>query len=163
VAFAVVGYPHPLRAITAPLRRRSGSRTVSGVRKSSRRSSASCAAPVKRSRSSPGSRWVATGGMKRAHCACHRGVTGNCACHHWRQRSRVRIGIASASAVRAAAGVCPACRADTSTTANPRYTRRPRKRTDIAVHRLRQRLQQKLKRLSKSSRTSTRHARGLRG
>ncbi len=60
----------------------------------------------------------------------------------------------SSAESRAAAGICPACRADSRTTANPRYTRRPRKRTDIEVVRRRHRLQQKLNRDSKSARTS---------
>ena len=53
--------------------------------------------------------------------------------------------------------------ADAATTAIPRYTRRPRKRTDIDVMRRRQRLQQKLKRVSYSARTALKQARGLRG
>jgi len=136
---------------------------LSGVRKSSNRSNGCAAWPAKRSSNSPGNCSTATGGMKRALCACHSGAWTKSACHHWRQRSRVRIGTDSALLTRAAAEICPACRADSSTTAIPRYTRWPRNRTDRDVRRLRQRLQQKLKRISKSARTSGKHALGLRG
>ncbi len=54
-------------------------------------------------------------------------------------------------------------RADIKTMAMPRYARRPRKRTDMQVVRLRQALQQKLNRRSKSVRISAGQPRGLRG
>ena len=106
---------------------------------------------------------MASGGMNRAQTSCHNGVNGRASCHHCRQRCSVRRGTPSSPASHAAAGICPACRADASTTARDRYTRRPRKRTDIEVVRRRQRLQQKLNRVEKSSRTSLGQARGLRG
>ena len=60
--------------------------------------------------------------------------------------------------------ICPACRAEHSTTTKPRYTRRPRKRTDIEVVRRRQRLQQKLSRDENASRIArVGQPRGLRG
>ena len=52
---------------------------------------------------------------------------------------------------------------DTSTTASARYTRRPRKRTDSEVARLRHTAQQKLKRDEYSSRMLRGQPRGLRG
>lgn len=54
--------------------------------------------------------------------------------------------------------------AEHSTTTKPRYTRRPRKRTDIEVVRRRQRLQQKLSRDENASRIArVWQPRGLRG
>ena len=104
-----------------------------------------------------------TGGMNRAQAARHSGVSGNCSRHQTRQRASVRRATPSVSPSRAAAGVGPAGRADTSTTASPRYARRPRNRTDIDVERRRQSAQQKLRRDKKSGRTSPGQPRGLRG
>ena len=53
--------------------------------------------------------------------------------------------------------------ADASTTASPRYTRRPRKRTDSEVERLRHTAQQKLKCDEQSPRMLGGQPRGLRG
>ena len=100
--------------------------------------------------------------MKRAHWACHNDVAGNSACHQFRQRISVRAGTPSVwhnSCVAA----CPAGRADSNTTSNDKYTRRPRKRTDTGVVRLRQIAQHKLKRVEKSARTAAGQPRGLRG
>ncbi len=83
--------------------------------------------------------------MKAAHAPNHSGVRGNASRHHSRQRSRVRAGTARLTNL----GVLvfePACRLEHKTTSSAKYTRRPRKRTDGAVARLRQMLQQKLSR-----------------
>ena len=151
------GDHHPARSVTETLT------TVSGDRKIRSRSRASSALPTKRSSRPVGKASVATGGMKRAQAACHSGVCGNCSRHHWPQRAKVRRGIPNDRDSRAAAGFCPACRAEPSTTANPRYTRRPKKRTDIDVERLRHQPQQKLKRVSYSPRTAGGQPRGFRG
>ena len=73
------------------------------------------------------------------------------------------MGIFNVSLSLATAEVAWVRPADMSTTASPGYTRRPMKRTDTEVVRLRQRLQQKLKRDSKSGRTDGGQPRGLRG
>ena len=151
--------PHPLvRAAAARLKRRTQrpSRSsiaagaappaVTGLSQTSSHVTASCDGPAKRSSSSPGRSCAAAGGMKRAQAARHSGVNGNCCCHQSRQRCSVRRATPSCVPSRAAAGVGPARRADTSTTASARYTRRPRKRTDFDVDRLRHRAQQKLSR-----------------
>jgi hypothetical protein len=135
---------------------------VSGVRNTSNRFIASQASPVKRASSAPGSSVMSGGGMNRPHIVCHSAVAGKLSRHHWRQRATVRGETASFCAKRmAAAGVGP--RSDSSSTASARCTRRPRKRTDTAVVRLRHCAQQKLNRLAKSSRTSLGQLRGLRG
>ncbi|BBP04764.1 hypothetical protein TPL01_32660 [Sulfuriferula plumbiphila] len=61
-------------------------------------------------------------------------------------RIAVDHGEASLSHGRAAVAVSPVRLADSNATASDKYTRRPRKRTDMAIVRLRHRLQQKLKR-----------------
>jgi hypothetical protein len=73
------------------------------------------------------------------------------------------MGMFNSSERRATVGLCPASRAEANTTTRDRYTRRPRKRTDIEVVRRRHRLQQKLKRDSKAVRTSLGQARGFLG
>lgn len=135
---------------------------VSGVRNLSRSRIASLPSPVKRANRVPGSIAISSGGMNRPHIVCHSAVTGKLSRHHCRHRAMVRGETASCCARRlAAAGVGP--RADRSTIASARCTRRPRKRTDTAVVRLRHCEQQKLNRLAKSSRTSLGQLRGLRG
>lgn len=101
--------------------------------------------------------------MKRAQADLYSGVFGNCSRHHARQRWSVRRAIPNCVLRRAAAAVGPARRADSRTTANARYTRRPRKRTDIDVERRRHIEQQKLSRDEKWQRTSEAQPRGLRG
>ena len=102
-----------------------GSLTVKGLRNTNKRIRQSSAEPAKRSSKLAGKRAASTGGMKRAHAALHSGVNGNCAPHHWRQRSTVRSGTASVPDSRDA-DADSARRADTSTTATARYTRRNR-------------------------------------
>lgn len=121
-------------------------RTVKGVRKASSRVIDSAAEAVKRSIRLAGSSVVATGGMKRAQLACQSGVVGKISAHQVLQRRTVRAGTASVPDSFACVDVGPARRADINTTASDKYTRRPRKRTDMAVERLRHRLQQKLNR-----------------
>jgi hypothetical protein len=135
-------------------------RICSGMR---RRGACRAASRASGRHSNPVGSWArSSGGMKRAHIACHRRVAGKLSRHHCRQRSSVRGVTGSCCARRrAVAGVGP--RSDTSTTASAKCTRRPRKRTDAAVMRLRHLAQQKLKRLAKSSRTSDGKLRGLRG
>ena len=135
---------------------------VSGVRNTSRRVIAASPSPAKHANNAPGSSAMSGGGIKRPHIVCHRAVTGKLSRHHCRQRATVRGETASCCARRlTAAGVGP--RSDSSSTASARCTRRPRKRTDTAVIRLRHCAQQKLNRLAKSSRTSLGQLRGLRG
>ncbi|MDM0118115.1 hypothetical protein QTI66_39290 [Variovorax sp. J22R133] len=100
--------------------------------------------------------------MKAPHAPRHSGVRTNASAHQVRQRSRVRSGIAS-PASSAALEFEPACRLELTTTISAKYTRRPKKRTDVAVVRLRHEAQQKLKRCSKLDRNSGRQPRGLRG
>ena len=101
--------------------------------------------------------------MKRAPKACHSGVCGNCVSHHWRQRPKVCRGTSRYADNCAAAGMHITERVDASTTASITYTRRPKKRTDIEVTRLRQMLQQKLIREQKSDQSTGANPRGLRG
>ena len=123
-----------------------GCPTVKGERKIRSRINDSAAVPIKRSIRPAGSWLKATGGMKRAQVACQSGVSGNCSTHQFRQRWIVRAGTLNVSPSCATADVAAARPADINTTANPKYTRRPRNRTDTDVVRFRQRLQQKLKR-----------------
>ena len=100
---------------------------------------------MKRSSKASGSRSTSSGGMNEPHAPCHSGVRLNASRHHARQRSRVRSGMARPASADAAEFE-PACRLEFRTTTNAKYTRRPRKRTDTAVVRLRHVPQQKLKR-----------------
>ena len=120
-------------------------RTVKGVRKARSRVIDSAAEPVKRAIRLPGSPVVATGGMKRAQLPCQSGVVGKISAHQVLQRRIVRAGMASILDS-ACVDAGPEGRVDINTTASDRYTRRPRKRTDMEVERLRHRLQQKLNR-----------------
>src|SRR3989338_3339895 len=140
-----------------------GDLAVKGERKTRMRRIGSSATPAKRSIRLTGSMLKSIGGMKRAQAVRHSGVAGNCSAHQRRQRWRVRVGTSNVSPSCVTANVDRARPADINTTASPRYTRWPRKRTDIDVVRLRHWLQQKLKRDSKSARASSRQARGLRG
>jgi hypothetical protein len=101
--------------------------------------------------------------MKRAETARHNGIAGNSSHHHERQRCTVRRDAPKAKPSCAAAGVGPARSADTSTRASAPYTRRPRKRTEREVLRLRQRSQQKLNREECAARLWAGQPRGLRG
>lgn len=90
--------------------------------------------------------FVATAGMKRAQLACQSGVIGKISAHQVLQRLSVRAGMTRVADSFACVDVDPARRVDINTIASDKYTRRPRKRTDMDVDRLRHRLQQKLKR-----------------
>ncbi len=100
--------------------------------------------------------------MKRPS-ASQNGVNTKAFVHHVRHRRKVRTGTCNQLATCAAADIRITERVDNSTTANITYTRRPRKRTDIEVLRLRQSAQQKLCREEKSARNAGAHPRGLRG
>lgn len=84
--------------------------------------------------------------MKRAQSDRQSGVIGKISPHQVLQRRIVLAGTASVSDSIAWVDVGPARRSDINTIARDKYTRRPRKRTDMAVVRLRHWLQQKLKR-----------------
>ena len=84
--------------------------------------------------------------MKRAQLACQSGVIGKSSAHQDLQRSIVRAGTQSVADSCACVDAGPARRAGINTTISDKYTRRPRKRTDMAVERLRHLPQQKLKR-----------------
>ncbi len=75
--------------------------------------------------------------MKAPHAPRQSGVRTKAPAHQVRQRSKVR----SATARPASSGALefePACRLELKTTTSAKYIRRPRKRTDVAVVRLRQ-------------------------
>ena len=97
-----------------------------GERKTRRRISASSASPANRSSRLAGQCLVATGGMKRAQAACQSGVRGKSSRHQRRHRSSVRTGMSSVPESRAAAGFCPACRAEPSGSAAFRDAGHPR-------------------------------------
>jgi len=94
--------------------------------------------PTKRSSRLAGRRPVSTGGMKAPRPPSHNGVRTNASVHQARQRSRVRKGTPSPPASTGAAEFEPACRLELRTTISAKYTRRPRKRTEAGVLRVRQ-------------------------
>lgn len=112
-------------------------RTVRGVRKARKRVMDSAGEAVKRASRLAGRSCAGTGGMKRAQADCQSNVKGNRSVHQDRHRCSVRSGTASSPARCVCAEVGAARRSDFSTTSNAKYTRRPRKRTDMAVVRLR--------------------------
>jgi uncharacterized membrane-anchored protein YjiN (DUF445 family) len=116
------------------------------VRKAKNRIIDSAAEPIKRLIKLDGSSFIATGGMKRAQSDRQSSVAGKMSAHQVLQRKIVLAGMSSVSDNVASVDVGPTCRFDISTNARDKYTRRPRKRTDMAVERLRHWLQQKLKR-----------------
>ena len=81
-------------------------RTVTGLRKTSKRISASCARPAKRSTRLAGNNATDSGGITSAHAEHHSGVNGNCSRHHVRHRPSVRRSTPRSS--RAAAAARPA-------------------------------------------------------
>lgn len=110
-----------------------------------------------------GSNSTATLGMHLPASARHNGVAGKSASHQVRQRCTVRREAPKTAPSCAAAGDAPARCAEPNTIASATNTRRPRKRTEREVQRLRQREQQKLNREEYSWRVWGGQPRGLRG
>ena len=107
----------------------------SGLRNLSSACSRSWCLPVNRSRSELGSAASATGSANSARAICHNGVSTNPLRHHRHQRSTVRrLAPVSSRSFRTRVGLGPWRKVATSTTIRPRYTRRPRNRSDAGVH-----------------------------
>lgn len=140
---------------------------VIGTRNTSTRTTAfaSFAAP-NCSTSDAGNRPNSTSPRSRPRAACQNGVAVNVSAHHARHRSNVRALTPNSERNSLARGGVTPCRiADTSTTIAPRYTRRPRNRTDGGVVRARQPsvAQHRLNRFSYARSRSAGPPRGLRG
>src|SRR5450755_4489233 len=103
-----------------------------------------------------------TDGMNAPRSTSHSGVRINASAHQTRQRSSVRKGTCSPLANFGAPEFEPACRLELRTITIAKYTRRPRKRTELGVVRVRHESQQKLNRNPKLDANSGKQPRGLR-
>ena len=110
-----------------------------------------------------GSDSTATGGMNLPASARHNGVAGKSSIRQARQRCAVRRQAPKAAPSSAAAGNAEVRWVDRNTIASATNARRPKKRTEREVQRLRQRSQQKLKREECAVRLWPGQPRGLRG